>query len=58
MTRDKTLDAGMRRGAQSERMRLSGGVGVGNIQVDRVLCQERSCGVGITERCYKEDRYH
>ena len=57
MTRDKTLDAGMRRGAQSERMRLSGGVGVGNIQVDRVLCQERSCGVGITERCYKEDRY-
>ena len=50
------VDAGMRRGEQSDRRRLVG-VGVGDFQVGGVPGQERMWGAGVTERCYDNDRY-
>ena len=49
---DMRADAGTRRGAQSERLRLTGEVGVGYVQMDGNLCQERMwvAGVKIEER--------
>ena len=51
-------DAGMRR--RDERRRLAGGgwrvAGVGDIQVDGVLHQERRWGAGAMERCYDDKR--
>ena len=33
------------------------GVGVGDIQVDGIMCQERRWGAGINERCGDDNRY-
>ena len=46
MMRDRPVDAGMRRGAQSERQRLEG-LGVGDVQVDSFPDQERRWGAGV-----------
>ena len=35
----------------------SGGVGVGNIQVNSVPYRERRWGLGVNERCYDNKRY-
>ena len=33
------------------------GLGVDNVQVDGVPCQEMRWGAGVNERCYNNDRY-
>ena len=57
MTRDTTSYSGTRRGAQSERQRLAGGGGMGDVHVDSAPCQERRLGAGVPERCKDDDRY-